>query len=168
MFKSTLYVVLLISTFVCVQSAFTQVYFFNKLEMATGKSPQSLAVGDFNKDGMPHFVVANTADNTVSVFLGKKDGTLTAFSTGAATAPSAIATADFNGDGKLDLAVVLNGANTVEIFTGKGDGTFNSGVSFAVGTGPVARGVGDFMGSPQSYAFFSETFVINKLRNQNY
>jgi hypothetical protein len=105
------------------------------------------------------------------VFLGKKDGTfqpLTAFSTGAATAPSAIATADFNGDGKLDLAVVLNGANTVEIFTGKGDGTFNSGVSFAVGTGPVALGVGDFMGSPQSYAYFSETFVINKLRNQNY
>ena len=32
----------------------------------------------------------NTADNTVSVFLGKKDGTFqppTAFSTGAATAP---------------------------------------------------------------------------------
>ena|SRR6202035_1653730 len=75
MFKSPLYVVLLISTFVCVQSAFTQVYFFNKLEMATGKSPQSLAVGDFNKDGMPDFAVANTADNTVSVFLGKKDGT---------------------------------------------------------------------------------------------
>jgi FG-GAP-like repeat len=75
MFKSTLYVVLLISTFVCVPSAFTQVYFFNKLEMATGKSPQSLAVGDFNKDGMPDFAVANTADNTVSVFLGKKDGT---------------------------------------------------------------------------------------------
>jgi hypothetical protein len=68
MFKSTRYVVLLISTFVCVQSAFAQVYFFNKLEMATGKSPQSLAVGDFNKDGMPDFAVANTADNTVSVF----------------------------------------------------------------------------------------------------
>jgi hypothetical protein len=87
--------------------------------------------------------------NTVSVFLGKKDGTfrpLTAFSTGAATAPSAIATADFNGDGKVDLAVVLNGANTVEIFTGKGDGTFNSGVSFAVGTGPGGPGRRRFHG----------------------
>ena len=41
---------------------------------------------------------------------------------------------------------MLNGANTVEIFTGKGDGTFNSGVSFAGGTRPVALGVGDFNG----------------------
>jgi hypothetical protein len=170
MFKSILYVVLLISTLVCVQSAFAQVYFFNKLEMATGKSPQSLAVGDFNKDGMPDFAVANTADNTVSVFLGKKDGTfqaLTAFSTGAATAPSAIATADFNGDGKLDLAVALNGANTVEIFTGKGDGTFNSGVSFAVGTGPVALGVGDFNGDKKmdlavaNYTASAVTVLLN-------
>src|ERR1700675_4247735 len=110
---------------VCAQSALAQAYFFNKLELPSGKAPQSLAVGDFNKDGMPDFAVANTADNTVSVFLGKKDGTfqaLTAFSTGAETAPSAITTADFNGDGKLDLAVVLNGANTVEIFICKGDG----------------------------------------------
>jgi FG-GAP-like repeat len=62
---------------------------------------------------------------------------------------------------------VLNGANTVEIFTGKGDGTFNSGVSFAVGTGPVALGVGDFNGDKKmdlavaNYTASSVTVLLN-------
>jgi hypothetical protein len=137
----------------CSQSALAQAYFFNKLELPSGKAPQSLAVGDFNKDGMPDFAVANNGDNTISVFLGKVDGTfevLTPISTGAATAPSAIVSADFNGDGNLDLAVVLNGANSVAIYTGKGDGTFNAATSFATGTGPVALVASDFNGDKKS------------------
>lgn len=152
-------------------AAFAQAYFFNKLELATGKSPQSVAVGDFNGDGMPDFAVANNDDSTVSVFLGQPNGTfkaLTPFSTGASTAPTAIATADFNGDKHLDLAVVLNGANTVDIFTGKGDGTFNAGVSFAVGTGPVALAVADLNGDKKldlvvvNYTASSVTVLLNK------
>src|SRR5579864_2672893 len=130
-------------------NAVTQKYLFNKLEMPTGKSPESVAAGDFNRDGYPDFVVVNNADATVAVYLGKADGTFTAltpFSTGAATAPTAVAIADFNGDGKLDLAVTLNGANKVAIFTGKGDGTFNAEVGFATGSGPIALVAADFNG----------------------
>ena len=110
--------------------ALAQAYFFNKLELATGKSPQALAVGDFNGDGMPDFAVANNTSSTISVFLGQPNGTfkaLTPFSTGASTAPTAIATADFNGDKKLDLAVVLNGANPNIGFDQGSSGSGSSG-----------------------------------------
>ena len=152
-------------------AAFAQAYFLNKLELATGKSPQGLAVGDFNGDGMPDFAVVNNGDDTVSVFLGKADGTFTAltpFSTGAGTAPTAIATADFNGDKKLDLAVVLNGANTVAIFSGNGNGTFNAAVHVAVGSGPVALAVADLNGDKKldlvvaNYTASSVTVLLNK------
>ncbi|SPE23836.1 conserved exported hypothetical protein [Acidobacteriia bacterium SbA2] len=151
--------------------ALAQAYFFNKLELPTGKSPQAVAVGDFNGDGMPDFAVANNADSTISVFLGQPNGTfqaLTPFSTGASTAPTAMATADFNGDKKLDLAVVLNGANTVAVFTGKGDGTFNAAVSFAVGTGPVALTVADLNADKKmdlvvaNYTASTVTILLNK------
>ena len=163
--------VLFTGVVICAQGALAQSYFFNKLELATGKSPQAVAVGDFNGDGMPDFAVANNTDSTISVFLGQPNGTfkaLTPFSTGASTAPTAMATADFNGDKKLDLAVVLNGANSVDVFTGKGDGTFNAAVSFAVGTGPVALAVADFNGDKKmdlavaNYTASSVTILLNK------
>ena len=130
-------------------SAASEKYLFNKLELPTGKVPQSVAVGDFNRDGFPDFVVVNHADATVAVYLGKADGTftpLTPFSTGAASAPTAVVVSDFNGDGKPDLAVTLNGANKVAIYTGKGDGTFNAEVGFATGSGPIALVAADFNG----------------------
>jgi hypothetical protein len=37
--------------------------------------PQSVAVGGFNKDGKPDFVVANFAGTYLNVFLGNGDGT---------------------------------------------------------------------------------------------
>jgi hypothetical protein len=52
--------------------------------------------------------------------------------------------ADFNSDGKPDVAVTSNYTNTVSIFLGKGNGAFQTPVSYAVGTGPVALAVGDF------------------------
>jgi ankyrin repeat protein len=40
-----------------------------------GSGPVSVAVGDFNEDGINDMVVANANDNTISVFLGNGDGT---------------------------------------------------------------------------------------------
>jgi hypothetical protein len=97
-------------------------------------------VGDFNGDGETDLVVANgNSPGTVSIFLGKGDGT---FQSPAhyATAPNplAVTVGDFNHDGKLDLAVAGAGVGSVSILLGKGDGTFQSHVDYSAGQGPIA------------------------------
>src|SRR5205823_13176581 len=78
---------------------------------------QSVAVGDFNGDGKPDFVVTSRLDDagnggpdSVDAFLGLGSGSFSGLNKfGVATLgvkPVAVAVGDFNGDGKLDLAVV--------------------------------------------------------------
>ena len=62
--------------------------------------------GDFNGDGRLDLAVANYGDNTVSVLLGKGDGTFQPQVTYAVGSnPGAIVAGDFNGDGRTDLVV---------------------------------------------------------------
>jgi Bacterial Ig-like domain (group 3)/Chitobiase/beta-hexosaminidase C-terminal domain/FG-GAP-like repeat/Fn3 associated/FG-GAP repeat len=90
-----------------------------------GASPDYLAVGDFNGDGIPDMAVANAGDSTVSIFLGKGDGTFVPKPTlNVGNGPVCIAVADFNGDGIADLAVANNPDQTVTLLLGNGDGTF--------------------------------------------
>jgi hypothetical protein len=49
--------------------------FLAPVSYATGNSPVALAVGDFNRDGIPDLAVANHTDNTVSILLGNGNGT---------------------------------------------------------------------------------------------
>ena len=80
-------------------------------DFSAGGLPRSVAVGDFNGDGFPDLAVANYNPGTVSVLLGKRDGTFgAAHSYTAGTEPLSVALGEFNGDGKLDL-VVVNGPN---------------------------------------------------------
>src|SRR5438270_8257429 len=82
--------------------------------------PQSVAVGDLNRDGAPDLVVANENTDDVSVLLGAGDGTFgTAVNYAAHNAPVAVAIGDLNGDGKPDLAVGNTGvSNDVSILLG--------------------------------------------------
>jgi hypothetical protein len=114
---------------------------------AVGNSPDAVAVGDFNGDGIPDLAIANQSDATVSVLLGNGDGAFqTQVTYAVGSQPSAIAVGDFNGDGKLDLAVVNKNGSTVSILLGNGDGTFQTQVTYAVGSNPLAIAVGDFNG----------------------
>jgi len=109
------------------------------LDVAAGKNPFSIAVGDFNGDGRPDIVVANNGINpaggwlagTVSVLLGNGDGTFRAhvdYATG--TGPDSVAVGDFNGDHALDLAVMAPAAHVVDVLLGNGDGTFQPHVDY--------------------------------------
>ena len=103
-------------------------------------SPWSLAVGDFNGDGVPD-VAATSVDetyNSVAVWLNNGDGTFAPPVTYALTSSSpyanswTVAAGDFNGDHKLDFAVVGDTDSTGGILFGRGDGSFAPEVPFAI------------------------------------
>jgi hypothetical protein len=123
---------------------------------ATGYSPESLALGDFNGDGKLDLAVANTSrfSNSVGILLGRGDGTFrrqVEYAT--AMNPGSVAVGDFNGDGNQDLAVAAIGCAAlfcnhgyVSILLGNGDGTFRTHVNYPTGTGATAVAVADLNG----------------------
>ena len=131
------------------------VFFGAQPNVPVGIGPVSLAVGDFNGDGLLDLAAAtigvNGRGNTISVLLGTGGGGFgapTAFTAG--PTPFAVAVGDFNRDGNLDLVVANVGPNldaqTVSILLGTGTGTFGAPTDFTVGTGPISVAVGDFNG----------------------
>lgn len=115
-----------------------------------GVFPNSLAVGDFNKDGNTDVVVANSDSNNIGVLLGIGDGSFQeAKSYPAGDSPYSLAVGDFNGDGKLDVAVAnigSHGVPSISILLGRGDGTFDSAKNYPSGEAPTKLVVGDFNG----------------------
>jgi len=109
-----------------------------------GTNPNGAAVGDFNVDGKLDLAVANAGSKTVSILLGKGDGTFQAPMNFSAPAPQSIAVGDFNNDRRPDLAVVNMGTNSVSIFLGNGNGTFRAQATYTTGGSPNSIAVGDF------------------------
>ncbi len=119
--------------------------FGTQVPYAAAANPISVAIGDFNGDGLADMAVVNSGSNTVSVLLGNGDGTFqpqVAYATG--TNPYSAAVGDFNGDGKLDLAVANNTGGTVSVLLGNGDGTFQTQAIYTVAVGADSVAVGDF------------------------
>src|SRR5262249_47367281 len=88
------------------------------------ESIQSVAVGDFNRDGKLDLAVANPGGNTVSVLLGNGDGTFgPRVDYGVGTSPLSVAAADL-GNGQVDLVVANHDSSNVSVLVGNGDGTF--------------------------------------------
>ena len=114
-----------------------------------GSGAQSVAVGDFNRDGKSDLVTANARSNDVSVLLGDGSGGFApAASFGVGPVPTSVAVADFNGDGKPDLATVAsNGvSSTLSVLLGDGNGGFGPASSLAIDSSATSLAVGEFNG----------------------
>ena len=70
----------------------------NPQSPATGAQPGSIALADFNGDGILDMAVANAGANTLTILLGKGDGTFTATASSPQTGadPSFVTVGDFN------------------------------------------------------------------------
>ncbi len=108
----------------------------------------AVAVRDFSSDGIPDLAVAydGLANDAVTVFLGKGDGTFNSGRTYQLKGyvPESAAVGDFNHDGIPDLA--LADRSGVSILLGNGNGTFKAAQFYVAGAYPNSLVVGDFNG----------------------
>src|SRR5579862_6341108 len=108
--------------------------------------PIGITAGDFNQDGKLDLAFgtgSNNGGNTITVCLGKGDGTFQPASHFSLPYYNAgdLKTADLNGDGKLDLAVA---GTYLAVLIGNGDGTFQPGVDYGLESLLSSVDIGDF------------------------
>jgi hypothetical protein len=104
------------------------------IDATTGDSPSALVTADLNGDAKPDLATADIDSNTVSVLLGKGDGSFGArLSYRTSRFPWDIAAADLNADGRPDL-VTGSGeggdAARLVVFLNDGAGRFHRARSF--------------------------------------
>lgn len=107
----------------------------------TGGRHDSLATGDFNRDGYADLAWAEEEGTAVDVLLSNGDGTFQAAQSFATAVGSvSVVAADLNGDGKLDLVT-----GSPSVLLGNGDGTFQAAQNYADDNGAGGDSfVGDF------------------------
>jgi hypothetical protein len=123
-----------------------------KIDITTGNTPVSIAVGDINGDGKLDIVVGHIGSNFFSVFINNGLGTTISFTTRvdvtASFVISKVAIADFDLDGLPDIAGTSGGS--VYIF--KNAGSINA-INFTLAATLVSNGgVDDFVAAELLFA----------------
>ena len=145
-------------------------YFGNQTIYSTGSdsAPNSIVVGDINKDNRLDVAVANFGTNNVAILLGhlnknsinQSNSTIatdnvpvllgdyyanfsseTTYSTGSSSRPYSIAAGDLNSDTYMDLVVVNSGNESIGVLLGFGNGTFATETIYSVGVGSSPQDV---------------------------
>jgi hypothetical protein len=111
---------------------------------ATGATPKSIIIGDFNLDGTPDIATANNGSG-LSVILGNGAGGFNPFFNvpGIGVSSESVVIRDFNLDGKLDAIVPNSTQNALGVARGNGlSSVFNnaSSIMFVVGAQSIAAG----------------------------
>jgi hypothetical protein len=120
-------------------------------------TPELLAAGDFNSDGIHDLAVVDRAARQLQILLGQGsggvgDGTVApGFFLFMANAPSSLMTTDVNTDNITDLVMATTLLGRLSVLIGKGangigDGTFIPPVNYAAGPSPSDVALHDFNG----------------------
>jgi hypothetical protein len=110
----------------------------------SGRTPTGIAVEDFDENGVPDAVTANSSNGTISVFLDVYLYGYPDHDVAVGGVPDAIVAGKFDSDDHLDL-VVANGSSSIVCLKGDGGGSFalvNPPID--VGANPAALASGDF------------------------
>jgi hypothetical protein len=120
-----------------------------RVSYSVGTRPAEARIVDVSGDGRPDLVVENYTSNTLSVLLGRGDGTLAAkVDYATAAGPWSMAIGDVNGDGKTDVVTGNYAASSASVLISNGDGTFRNRVDYTSGSGtnPECLRMGDVDG----------------------
>jgi len=135
---------------------------FQKPIQFSAPAPTSLAIGDFNEDGINDLAVlesGGTGDGALAIFLGDgKGGFKLSSSSQTGGASISVAVADFNGDGHLDVAV-SNNRGTAMTFFGDGHGKLGGRKGYKVTGGPFGIAAADLNGDHHP------DLVVTQVRN---
>ncbi|CAF3745768.1 unnamed protein product [Rotaria sp. Silwood1] len=116
--------------------------FSNSIDFSTSYAfqPISLAIGDFNRDGLNDIGVLNFDSNNVNIFFQYENETFLmehTLITAGISRPTAMVTVDFNNDSILDLAIANSGTNNIKLFFGYGNGSFQETQTYSTGSGSI-------------------------------
>jgi len=104
----------------------------------------SIAVSDFNHDGIQDIGFVDFSDGAFGVALGNGDGSFQNVLLTKSLAPNRVVAGDVNNDGKPDIVLVHPFSNSVGVALGNGDGTFQAEVSYpTTGQTPWGLSLGD-------------------------
>ncbi|CAF0834378.1 unnamed protein product [Rotaria sp. Silwood1] len=124
--------------------------FSSSIEFSTSLALQSLslAIGDFNRDGLKDIGALNVDGNNVNIFFQYENKTFLmeqTLSTGDNSRPQAMVTVDFNNDSILDLVIANGGTNNIALFFGYGNGSYQRTQTYSTGSKsrPYALAVAD-------------------------
>jgi FG-GAP-like repeat len=122
---------------------------FEPAELYEAPGAASVAVGDFDEDGLSDVVAPAQSGNAARVFFSNGDETFGFIDVPTIIRPNSVAVGDFNHNGHDDLAAVGNdGLNAdVTVSLGAGTGSFGAAAPYPVGgNGIESVAVGDFNG----------------------
>jgi hypothetical protein len=133
-----------------------------------GGTPTAPRVGDFNGDGVPDLVTVDPVKSTVTILLGKGDGSFgSPLTYPAGPGADAVAIAALTNNHKQDLVVADFGtagvANSggVSVLRGNGDGTFQSAIFIPTNSQPVAIVARDFNGDGNTDIGLASDYIAN-------
>ena len=95
----------------------------------SGPLPNSIGVGDFNRDGLADLVTTNRTGNSISFIPSVATGSFLvtgAINLPVGAFPRGVVVADFNNDSKADVATANSATDNISVAAGDGAGGFTS------------------------------------------
>lgn len=111
--------------------------FGSNATLTVGSEPNCIVAADFNGDGKPDLICANSFDSSLTVLTNDGGGVFVLSATyKVGHEPHCAVAADINSDGNPDIITANFSANSLTLLTNNGSGVFGSNATLNVGNEP--------------------------------